>query len=175
MGLGSNLGDREGRLKAACRALAALPGLRLAAVSSLYWTEPQDAPDQPWFANQVACLECGPKVTALRLLRSLLAVEHELGRVRLEHPAPRYEPRAIDLDLLLFGNEVRATTELTLPHPRLCERAFVLVPLREIAPGLVFPDKKSLDEVLEKVSFRVDSDRIWQPATSPEGKEGTPI
>jgi 2-amino-4-hydroxy-6-hydroxymethyldihydropteridine diphosphokinase len=176
VGLGSNLGDPFAHLERARTELAALPLIRLAAVSNIYWTEPQDYAAQPWFANQVARLECAPELTAQSLLISLQQIERALGRARAdlsragEGPVLRFGPRAIDLDLLLFGDEPLATPSLTVPHPRLYARAFALVPLREVAPGLVFPDKKSLDEVLEKVSFRVESDRIWQsvPLAQPE-------
>lgn len=144
---------------------------RLDAVSSIYWTEPQGYKEQPWFANQVARLACSPILSAQALLRELLNIERELGRERKSpganeanaaNRAARFGPRVIDLDLLLFGDQTLRTESLTIPHPRMRERAFVLVPLRELAPDLVFPDKKSLDAVLEKVSFCVESDKIQQ-------------
>jgi 2-amino-4-hydroxy-6-hydroxymethyldihydropteridine diphosphokinase len=165
VGLGSNLGEPLAHLARARAALAALRLARLDAVSSIYWTEPQGYKEQAWFANQVARLACKPELTPDDLLYELMEIERQLGRER-EDPSRsdgvRFGPRVIDLDLLLFGNLTKQTRVLTLPHPRMRTRAFVLVPLRELAPDLVFPDKKSLDAVLEKVSFCVESDKIWQ-------------
>jgi 2-amino-4-hydroxy-6-hydroxymethyldihydropteridine diphosphokinase len=132
LGLGSNVGDREGTLERALTALGER-GLEVGARSSLYLTEPMDAPPQEWFLNAVA----GAR-TALApqdLLRACQEVERELGRVRLVFRGPR----TLDLDLLLYGDVVREDPLLTVPHPRLHERRFVLVPLHEIAPSLVHP------------------------------------
>ena len=87
-----------------------------------------------------------------------LEIENTLGRVREE----RFGPRVIDLDVLLFGNEVIESEDLIVPHPRMTERAFVLVPLQEIAPQLQFPDGRGLTEVLGKLEYKVDADQIWQ-------------
>ncbi|HEY7412062.1 MAG TPA: 2-amino-4-hydroxy-6-hydroxymethyldihydropteridine diphosphokinase [Vicinamibacteria bacterium] len=127
IGMGSNLGDREGTLREACRRLA-LRGAPVRAGSSLYLTEPVGGPPQGWFVNAVVRAETslGPE----ELLRALLEVESELGRRRLE----RHGPRTLDLDLLLYGDDVRDTPFLRLPHPRLPERRFVLVPLEELDP-----------------------------------------
>jgi len=132
LGLGSNVGDREASLRAALRGLEAR-GFRVTALSSLYLTEPVDAPPQEWFLNAVAGGETALSPEAL--LRACLDTERALGRVR---DVPR-GPRTIDLDLLLYGDEVRDTPGLTLPHPRMHERRFVLVPLVEIAPGARHP------------------------------------
>jgi len=132
LGLGSNVGDREANLRAALRGLEAR-GFRVTALSSLYLTEPVDAPPQEWFLNAVAGGETALSPEAL--LRACLDTERALGRVR---DVPR-GPRTIDLDLLLYGDEVRDTPGLTLPHPRMHERRFVLVPLVEIAPGARHP------------------------------------
>jgi 2-amino-4-hydroxy-6-hydroxymethyldihydropteridine diphosphokinase len=150
----------------------------------VYRTEPQGYRDQPWFANQVARLECDPDMTPERLLDLLLDVEQGLGRRRalaLEggqggghtaardgadaptpDPAARYAPRTIDIDLLLFGTAVRDTPRLTLPHPRMRERAFVLVPLHEIAPELAFPDGQSLIHALKSLTFTLHDGCIAQ-------------
>lgn len=150
-------------------ALAALSGVVVGAVSSVYRTEPQGYRDQPWFANQVVRLECDPDMTPEGLLDRLLAVERMLGRRRAYDPArespdsaARYAPRTIDIDLLLFGDAVRDTPRLTLPHPRMRQRAFVLVPLHEIAPELAFPDGQSLIHALKSLTFTLDDGCIGQ-------------
>jgi 2-amino-4-hydroxy-6-hydroxymethyldihydropteridine diphosphokinase len=130
--LGTNVGDREANLLAARRGLEAR-GFRVSAMSSLYLTEPVDAPPQEWFLNAVAGGETALSPEAL--LRACLDTERELGRVR---DVPR-GPRTIDLDLLLYGDEVRDGPGLVLPHPRMHERRFVLVPLAEIAPTARHP------------------------------------
>jgi 2-amino-4-hydroxy-6-hydroxymethyldihydropteridine diphosphokinase len=130
--LGANVGDREANILAARGELEAR-GFRVTAMSSLYLTEPVDAPPQEWFLNAVAGGETA--LTPEALLQACLDTERELGRVR---DVPR-GPRTIDLDLLLYGNEVRDAPGLVLPHPRMHERRFVLVPLAEIAPGTRHP------------------------------------
>jgi len=132
LGLGSNLGDREGALEDALGRLAA-HGFRVTRRSSLWLTEPVGGPPQGWFLNAAAEGE-----TALRpetLLEACLSTEREMGRVRVE----RNGPRKIDLDILFFGDERLDTPGLVIPHPRLHERRFVLEPLAEIAPGFVHP------------------------------------
>jgi 2-amino-4-hydroxy-6-hydroxymethyldihydropteridine diphosphokinase len=128
LGLGSNLGDREANLLGAERALERR-GFRVAARSSTYLTEPKDAPGQEWFLNAV--LGGSTPLSPEELMAACLEAERELGRVR--GPQPR-APRTVDVDLLLYGQEVRGEPSLVLPHPRLHERLFVLVPLAEIAP-----------------------------------------
>jgi 2-amino-4-hydroxy-6-hydroxymethyldihydropteridine diphosphokinase len=134
IGLGSNLGDRVATLQAALDALAAVPGVRVAAVSSVYESEPWGVADQPAFANAVAALDTDG--TPHDLLAALKRVEADLGRT----DGVRYGPRPIDLDLLLFGSERVASESLTVPHPRLLERDFVVTPLLEIAPEVTMPD-----------------------------------
>ena len=132
LGLGSNVGDRERALERALLALEAR-GLALTAKSSLYLTEPVDAPPQEWFLNAAAGFRTA--LSAEETLAACLEVEREQGRRRT---VPR-GPRTIDLDLLLFGRQVRDSPALTLPHPRMHERQFVLVPLAEIAGDVVHP------------------------------------
>jgi len=132
VGLGANVGDREQNLLAARRGLEDR-GFRVTAMSSLYHTEPVDAPPQEWFLNAVAGGETALSPEAL--LRACLDTERKLGRVR---DVPR-GPRTIDLDLLLYGDVVREGPGLVVPHPRMHERRFVLVPLAEIAPGARHP------------------------------------
>jgi 2-amino-4-hydroxy-6-hydroxymethyldihydropteridine diphosphokinase len=132
LGLGSNVGDREGSIE---RALGLLEtrGFLITARSSLYLTEPVGGPPQDWFVNLVARGETALSPDAL--LEAALVVEAALGRVR----DVRYGPRRIDIDLLLYGSLVLDTPQLTLPHPHLHERLFVLVPLAEIEPGVRHP------------------------------------
>jgi 2-amino-4-hydroxy-6-hydroxymethyldihydropteridine diphosphokinase len=132
VGLGANLGDARASLLRASQQLAALPGTRLLARSSLYRTAPVDA-QGPDFCNAVAELDTTLEPQAL--LQALQAIEHSHGRQRPYSNAPR----TLDLDLLLYGQRLIDQPELTLPHPRLHERAFVLVPLLELAPDLVHP------------------------------------
>ncbi|HET7558627.1 MAG TPA: 2-amino-4-hydroxy-6-hydroxymethyldihydropteridine diphosphokinase [Limnochordia bacterium] len=129
--LGSNMGEPAAYLDAALLGLAELPKTRLAARSARYETAPVGKTDQPWFLNEVAELETS--LAPHELLRGLFAIENRNGRVR----TIRWGPRTLDLDLLLYGDLRHDDAELTLPHPRLTERAFVLVPLAELAPELV--------------------------------------
>jgi 2-amino-4-hydroxy-6-hydroxymethyldihydropteridine diphosphokinase len=124
--LGSNLGDRAGYLRAAGQALAALPATAVVAVSGVYETAPQDLPDQDAFLNQILCLETG--LEPLDLLRQCQRIEREHGRRR----ELRFGPRTLDIDILLFQDAESDDPELTLPHPRMVKRAFVLVPLAEV-------------------------------------------
>jgi 2-amino-4-hydroxy-6-hydroxymethyldihydropteridine diphosphokinase len=132
IGLGANLGDAAQALRAAIDRLAALPASRLLNTSSLYGTAPVDA-GGPDYVNAVVELETG--LDAAALLAQLQSIEHTAGR---ERPY-RNAPRTLDLDLLLYGDERIDTPALTVPHPRMTERAFVLVPLAEIAPRRVAP------------------------------------
>jgi 2-amino-4-hydroxy-6-hydroxymethyldihydropteridine diphosphokinase len=135
VGLGSNLGDREGTIHRAVACLAAEDGIEVVSVSSLRETEPWGPVDQPAFANAVVALETDLDPRAL--LETLLDVERRLGRVRAE--GERWGPRGIDLDLLLYGAEVVDEPGLAVPHPHLHERAFALEPLVELAPDAVVP------------------------------------
>jgi 2-amino-4-hydroxy-6-hydroxymethyldihydropteridine diphosphokinase len=140
VGLGANLGDREGSIRRA----AELIGARR--LSSIIETEPWGMVDQPDFLNAVAELEtdAGPGP----LLDRLLDVERELGRVR---DGTRWGPRLIDLDLLVYGAVTSESEGLTLPHPRLHERLFVLIPLAELAPDLVVPGRGTVADLLAKI------------------------
>lgn len=126
LSLGSNMGDREATLAAAREALAALPGTTIVAVSGIYETAPQDREGQPEFLNQVVCLDTG--LDPHDLLAECQRIEHEHGRTR----EFRFGPRTLDVDILLVQDVESRDPELTLPHPRMLRRAFVLVPLREI-------------------------------------------
>ena len=133
VGLGSNLGEREALIRQALDELGALPDTTLIRVSSLYDTEPVGEVEQPRFLNAVAMLDT--QLTARQLLWNLQRIEARLGRTRTQ----RWGPRTMDLDLLLFGEQVIEEEDLRLPHPELARRAFVLVPLVELEPTLVIP------------------------------------
>jgi 2-amino-4-hydroxy-6-hydroxymethyldihydropteridine diphosphokinase len=141
IGLGANLGDREENLRAALERLAELGPLR---VSSFRETDPVGVTDQPRFVNAVAELETG--LGARDLLERLLEIERQLGRDRSGEE--RWGPRTIDLDLLLYGGDVIDEPGLSVPHPRLAERRFVLEPLHELNPGLVLPDGRAVGGLL---------------------------
>ncbi|MEX0816503.1 MAG: 2-amino-4-hydroxy-6-hydroxymethyldihydropteridine diphosphokinase [Gaiellales bacterium] len=142
VGLGANVGNRRENLDRAVELLAAEPGVRVLAVSSVRETDPVGYEDQPRFLNAACALETelGPR----ELLERLLAIERALGR---ERAGPRFGPRTIDLDLLLYGNETLDEPGLTVPHPRLAERLFVLEPLYELAPDLVLPDGRAVRDL----------------------------
>ena len=134
VGLGANLGDREATIRAALAALAKEDGIEVVAISTLRETEPVGVGPQPLFLNGAAELET--TLTACELLDRLLATEQRFGRVRVHG---EHGPRTLDLDLLLYGGEEIDEPGLTVPHPRLHERAFVLEPLAELGakvPGL---------------------------------------
>jgi 2-amino-4-hydroxy-6-hydroxymethyldihydropteridine diphosphokinase len=144
--LGSNLGDREKILAAATDRLGRLG--RVVARSSLYETEPVGYRDQPAFLNAVLALET--ELEPLPLLYALLSIERELGRDR-SHGVPN-GPRILDLDLLLMGDSILAEDELTLPHPALAKRRFVLTPLAEIAPQLRHPQlNQTMEDLLAEL------------------------
>ena len=160
--LGSNQGDSPAHLRAACEAVARLPGVVVKAASPVYRTEPQGLREQAWFSNQVLCLRCGGEWTAPVLLKALLDIETAMGRRRSPEPTLRYGPRVIDLDLLLFGTVCSDDPRCRLPHPRLLERAFVLVPLRDIAPEVILCSGETPDTALRRLAYRVDGEHIYQ-------------
>jgi 2-amino-4-hydroxy-6-hydroxymethyldihydropteridine diphosphokinase len=143
VGLGSNLGDRNGFLERAIELLRAEPGVEVAALSSIRETDPVGLLDQPRFLNAVVRVETslGPRA----LLDRLLAVERALGRTRA---GLRFGPRTVDLDLLLYDSVVLDEPGLEIPHPRLHERRFVLEPLAELDPDLVVPGHGPLQGIL---------------------------
>jgi 2-amino-4-hydroxy-6-hydroxymethyldihydropteridine diphosphokinase len=136
VGLGANLGDREAMLRRAIDLLAAEPGVELRGVSTFRETEPVGYLDQPRFVN--AAVELETDLSPQDLLTRLLEVERRLGRVR---GGPRFGPRTIDLDLLLYGAETIDAPGLAVPHPRLHERRFALEPLAELDPDLELPGR----------------------------------
>ena len=143
VGLGANLGDREATIRRAVELLAEREGIEVLAVSALRETDPVGLEDQPRFVNGAAVLETtlGPRA----LLETLLEVERLLGRTR---DGPRFGPRAIDLDLLLYGDETIDEPGLIIPHPRLHERRFALEPLLDLDPELAIPGRGRVADLL---------------------------
>jgi 2-amino-4-hydroxy-6-hydroxymethyldihydropteridine diphosphokinase len=149
VGLGGNLGDVETTLMEAVWALESLPQSSLRAQSSVYRSPPWGRTDQPDFLNAV--VEIQTRLAAIELLNRLLEIEEQFGRVR--NPADRWGPRKLDLDLLAYGDQEINEPGLHVPHPRLRERAFVLVPLAEIAPTLQLPGMDRVDEMLARIDI----------------------
>ena len=146
--LGSNLGDKEGNVRRALELLEER-GVEVVRVSSFICTEPYGVTDQPQFLNGVC--QVRTSLAPLALLHILLAIEQEMGRVRLRH----WGERNIDLDLLLYEDVVMDTPELTLPHPDMQNRDFVLLPLAEIAPEIIHPTlQKTIHELVICLSAR---------------------
>jgi 2-amino-4-hydroxy-6-hydroxymethyldihydropteridine diphosphokinase len=145
VGVGANLGAREDTIRAATHLIAEHPAITLLESSSLRETEPWGPVPQPLYLNGV--LMVATQLSPRHLLDALLDIERQLGRSRFE-TEERYGPRAIDLDLLLFDGLELAEPGLELPHPRMHERAFVLEPLVELAPGLTVPGRGTVEELL---------------------------
>jgi 2-amino-4-hydroxy-6-hydroxymethyldihydropteridine diphosphokinase len=158
LGLGSNLGNRRANLAAALRRVQ--PLVRIETVSSLYESKAVGPVEQPDFLNAVACVSTGLQPVAL--LRHVKAVEREIGR-RLGEPQG---PRPIDIDILFYGEHIVDEPELRVPHPRLSERAFALVPLAEIAGGFKHPElRRSIRDLAAAAGsdgIRRRSERWWE-------------
>ena len=133
IGIGSNLGEKVENCRRAIKAIGSDARNRLVGCSRFYRTEPMGKKDQEWFINGVAAVET--TMSPRELLEFLLSIEKEMGRDRIE----RWGPRIIDLDILFYGDRVLNEEGLQIPHPRLHERRFVMVPLKDIAPDLVHP------------------------------------
>ncbi len=147
LGIGSNVGDRMVNLRAARDRLVATEGIEVVAASSAYETEPQgEVVDQPDFLN--ACLEIRTKLAPEQLLDACKAVERALGR---EPGGVRHGPRPIDVDLLLLGDLTHRSERLTLPHPEVARRRFVVAPLVELDPALALPGGTRLADVLDRL------------------------
>jgi len=146
IGLGSNLADPEEQLRDALKAMARLAQSSLSGVSSFYASDSLLS-GQPRYTNAVAALDTS--LPPLALLDALQAIENQQGRERLE----RWGPRTLDLDILLFGNRLIDEPRLKVPHYQMQERAFVLYPLAELAPGLTFADGRRLDDLLAGCPF----------------------
>lgn len=147
--LGSNLNDPRRQVERAMVALDALPESALRRCSRLYVTPPMGPGDQPDYVNAVACLDT--HLSPFEMLDALQAIEQQQGRVR---GGERWGPRTLDLDLLLHGDCRMASPRLTLPHPGMHERDFVLYPLAEIAPGLTIPGLGALDALVARCPAR---------------------
>jgi len=160
LGLGSNLGEREQNLATALARLQ--ERLRLLTVSSLYETAPWGITEQPPFLNAAIAVET--ELSPAELLAFIKGVEREMGR----QPSGRWGPRLIDIDILLYGDLVLQTPDVVVPHPHLAERAFVLVPLAEIAPDVVHP---VYQQTIQALLARVGGEgvRLWQPDQSLSG------
>jgi 2-amino-4-hydroxy-6-hydroxymethyldihydropteridine diphosphokinase len=148
VGLGANLGDRSAMLRTAIEQLRREPDVTLVAVSSVRETDPVGFLDQPRFLNAAAALDT--ELPARELLDRLLGIERRLGRTR---EGPRFGPRTIDLDLLLYGDERLEEPDLEVPHPRLHERLFVLEPLFELDPGLVVPGRGTVSALIAGIQL----------------------
>ncbi|MBS3823512.1 MAG: 2-amino-4-hydroxy-6-hydroxymethyldihydropteridine diphosphokinase [Wenzhouxiangellaceae bacterium] len=163
VGLGSNQGDSRRLLGRAWAALGGLPQTAVVRRSHVYRTAPVGDPDQPDFLN--AIVEIETVLEPLTLLRGMQRIEIELGRTR--DPDRRWGPRTIDLDLILFGHAVVREQDLTVPHPRMGERAFVLEPLAELAPDLEIPGLGRLSELRARLD--ASGVRVLRPESTDPG------
>ncbi len=145
LALGSNVGDRLRNLREAVGLLSSTPGITVLRVAGVYETEPVGVRDQPWFLNSVA--EVSTTLSPEDLLVAVKDVERSVGRT----PTYRWGPREIDVDILLYDGAQIAGDRLTVPHPRMQERLFVLLPLRELYPDWRDGSGVGLDELIEKV------------------------
>jgi 2-amino-4-hydroxy-6-hydroxymethyldihydropteridine diphosphokinase len=155
LGIGSNLGDRRAQLAAALRELSADPAVRIVQGSSIFETKPVGNTDQPDFLNMVVQLNTA--LPPLALLKVCLDVEAWLGRERRE----RWGPRTIDLDVLIYGNEKFNDERLVLPHPRMHERSFVMVPLAEIAPDAVVKGRTAREIAADLGTAGLRAVELW--------------
>jgi 2-amino-4-hydroxy-6-hydroxymethyldihydropteridine diphosphokinase len=146
VGLGSNLADPAEQLREAIKAMGQLPQSSLSGVSSFYVSDSL-LPGQPRYTNAVAALDTS--LPPLALLDALQGIENDQGRERLE----RWGPRTLDLDVLLFGDRLIDEPRLKVPHYQMQERAFVLYPLAELAPGIILADGRALDDLLGQCPF----------------------
>ena len=156
LGLGTNVGDRQQNLARALQILKEEYEVEVKAVSSIYETAPFGVTDQADFLNMTAVI--ATELSPGELLKACLDVEQAMGRVR----GRRWGPRIIDIDLLLYDDVNMAAPDLTLPHPGILQRGFVLIPLREIAPGLLLSDGRTVAEAAEDFSGETNSVRPWK-------------
>lgn len=162
LGLGSNLNQPAAQIQAALKALDRLPDSHLTMCSALYRSRPVGPQDQPDFINAVAALDT--RLEPAALLKELQRLEQEAGRVRQRH----WGERTLDLDILLCEDRIIDQPDLQVPHPRLCERPFVLIPLYDIAPALTLPDGSQLADHWQ----RCNKEGVWYhgPATPREDR-----
>lgn len=168
LGLGSNLGDKEKNLRTALLCLDRQQSVRVKRVAPFYLTAPVGFERQDWFLNTVAEVETG--LSPRRLLAVLSGIEEKMGRVR----EIRWGPRVIDLDILLYGDAVVNEPDLVIPHPEMKKRAFVLVPLADLVPGLFLPGGGTVAELARRlqktqavIRAGAGSEKGWQD-TPPE-------
>ncbi|KKB39425.1 2-amino-4-hydroxy-6-hydroxymethyldihydropteridine diphosphokinase [Bacillus thermotolerans] len=158
LSLGTNLGDRFSHLQEAIRLLDAHEKIRIERVSSIYETDPVGYTEQPAFLNLV--LQASTSLSAEELLEACLLIEQQLGRVR----EFKWGPRVIDLDILMYNQDNIKSENLIIPHPRMLERAFVLIPLAEVAPKALMPGSdQSLEDLVSAVQGR-EGVRLWKQA-----------
>ena len=159
LSLGSNLGDRAANLWEAVRRLGELPDCAAPRISRLYESAPVGRPDQPWFLN--AALFTLTRLSPRELLRAAQGIERDMGR----EPVERWGPRLIDIDILLYGDEVVRSDDLVVPHPELWNRRFVLVPLAELLPdGRMCDDMRAREQELRDVQSIRPWPRVGEPA-----------
>ena len=147
IGIGSNLSEPIEQVKGAIKEIATIKHSQVSAVSSLYLSKPMGPQDQDDYINAVLALTTS--LSAIELLDELQAIEHKAGRIRKEN---RWGARILDLDIILFGNEIMNTPRLTIPHYGMCEREFVLLPLAEIASKLLLPNGESVKFLSQKIA-----------------------
>jgi len=147
IGLGSNLADPQQQIIGAISAIKKIALSQVSQVSHLYFSRPMGPQDQPDYMNAVLALET--KLSPLGLLDQLQGIENSAGRIRKDN---RWGPRVLDLDILLFGDEVINNDRLTVPHYGMKEREFVLIPLAEIAPNLIMPDGNNITELSKQIN-----------------------
>jgi len=157
LGLGSNMGDGPANLRLALDRLDALEGFAIEAVSPFFRTEPQGLADQDWFTNCAARVRLDTPPSPEELLDATARIEADMGRVR----TVVWGPRVIDIDILLLEGVEWRSDRLRIPHPRMCERAFVLVPLMHVAPDMTVRGLR-LSQWLAKLSYSVEGDLIRQ-------------
>lgn len=157
--IGSNLGDPVTQAQQAIHQLTQLPKSRLIAASSLYSSTPMGPQNQPDYINAVAAIET--ELTPLELLDSIQRIEQQQGRVRKDQ---RWGPRTLDLDIVLYGNQVIESERLTIPHYGMKVREFVLYPLAEIAPNFTLPDGTEIQALLSQVPL--NGLRVWHSPMS---------
>jgi 2-amino-4-hydroxy-6-hydroxymethyldihydropteridine diphosphokinase len=163
LSLGSNLGDRKGNCEKALREIEGRHVGNVTALSPFYMTEPVDFTDQDWFVNAAACIET--RLEPPELLKELKLIQKDLGTME---KTVRFGPRTIDLDILLFDDLVQNWDDLVIPHERMHQRAFVLVPLCDIAPHKTHPvSGKTMKELLETIDTEHQD---VKPLTKPTGE-----
>ncbi len=157
IGLGSNLGDGPENLQQAVQRMTAAFGEK-PELSSVFYSEPVEVTEQPWFFNQVALFQLPPEFHPTKILRELKQIEQQMGRV----PTIRYGPRRIDLDLLIYDDWVLETANLVVPHLKMTERSFVLMPLLELRRELIHPRlRRPLAEIYEENRERLAECKKW--------------